>query len=488
MNGKPKTYEFKLKQSIYRALITAYIYPDERTRRLLEYYLPKLAEVNSFARVFDQIVRMYHGGLPLESLKAELRKYFSSGYTQEDEDMILLLEEKGLLSKPNDSEINWFITEVDTFLKTIELKRFTLEVMSYVGRMDSLKVSELNSLMTEMTKTYQKLSSFDYSTEATIDIKEIDGFDRPYMRKESPENIIPTGIIDDILNGGMRKGWFGIVSAGTGIGKSTFLVNLAANAIRYKKNVLYLSLEMSPEDILLRLDACMTGRPVEHIKALYQYTYAMRDPIAPRPVEADKRRFIEELLNIYYDMDIIKQIPNPTKETYEKYSKVGNLTIHYRPAKSITAYQLPLILDEFKLKGKVFDCVIVDFADYFGSPSPHYSYWEAVAESFQVLPGVAKQFNIVLWTATEIGKKEMFSESLSLSDVYGLSTKLFGADLIIGLSNVKDLVRQNSVDGSRPQLNLSVMKYRHGPLPDRPVPIRIDDNLRVVRIAQNRMD
>src|SRR5690606_36827581 len=53
---------------------------------------------------------------------------------------------------------------------------------------------------------------------------------------------IPTGIpqLDarEIMNGGLGKGEIGVMVAPTGVGKSHFLVQIGANALRRGKNVL----------------------------------------------------------------------------------------------------------------------------------------------------------------------------------------------------------------------------------------------------------
>lgn len=81
-----------------------------------------------------------------------------------------------------------------------------------------------------------------------------------YHRDEDPSRIIKTGIsdLDSLIDHGMRKGWFGVVAAGSGIGKSSFLITIAINAIKEGKKVLYISLEMPQSDIVLRCDANLT--------------------------------------------------------------------------------------------------------------------------------------------------------------------------------------------------------------------------------------
>jgi replicative DNA helicase len=65
-----------------------------------------------------------------------------------------------------------------------------------------------------------------------------------------------TGFRDlDVYLGGLRRGALYVVGARTGVGKTAFLLNLAVNAAKQGKNVLFFSLEMSAEALAERLIA-----------------------------------------------------------------------------------------------------------------------------------------------------------------------------------------------------------------------------------------
>jgi len=77
-------------------------------------------------------------------------------------------------------------------------------------------------------------------------------------RQKHPEKFsgIPTGVSDfDKLSGGIMKGEFGVIIAGTGVGKSVALGNFAVNAWKRGYNVLFISLEMTKHQIQYRMDS-----------------------------------------------------------------------------------------------------------------------------------------------------------------------------------------------------------------------------------------
>lgn len=76
---------------------------------------------------------------------------------------------------------------------------------------------------------------------------------------------VPTGLRElDNLSGGLQKGELGIIVAGTGVGKSLALGNLALNAWKLGYNVLFVSLEMTKHQIEFRFDSRVTR--INHTK------------------------------------------------------------------------------------------------------------------------------------------------------------------------------------------------------------------------------
>lgn len=84
------------------------------------------------------------------------------------------------------------------------------------------------------------------------------------MEGKTKEEVYPTGVImlDRTLKGGMHKGEMMTVAAETGGGKSILLVQAALANIEEGKRVLFLSLEMSADDIYRRMAASMSGVPI----------------------------------------------------------------------------------------------------------------------------------------------------------------------------------------------------------------------------------
>jgi replicative DNA helicase len=88
------------------------------------------------------------------------------------------------------------------------------------------------------------------------------------LNKQNDEAVIPTGIstLDRLLTGGFRGGKLVVIGARTSVGKSALGLSIASSAAKAGKRVLYVTLEMTSEEICIRLFSRMTGIPGDVIE------------------------------------------------------------------------------------------------------------------------------------------------------------------------------------------------------------------------------
>lgn len=81
-----------------------------------------------------------------------------------------------------------------------------------------------------------------------------------YLQEADAEEAIPTGFIDlDRQTGGLMPGTLTVLAARPGMGKSALGLQLAINAARRKKTALFISLEMTAEELADRVVAMQIG-------------------------------------------------------------------------------------------------------------------------------------------------------------------------------------------------------------------------------------
>jgi replicative DNA helicase len=136
--------------------------------------------------------------------------------------------------------------------------------------------------------------------------------------KESGDRFI-TGLnsIDiEIAGGGYCRGEMLSIVAGSGVGKSVMLANIAATNIKLGKKVVYISLELAEMKIADRLDAIFTGFPVQNLAEHNQ-------EIFEKLTSLKQVKYEGELWPL-----IIKQFPAGTATTNMIRAYIGQLRFH----------------------------------------------------------------------------------------------------------------------------------------------------------------
>lgn len=90
------------------------------------------------------------------------------------------------------------------------------------------------------------------------------------QRADADEQVVPTGLLDldSQLNGGLRPGQLALLAARPGMGKSGLALSIAYTlGVRLNRTVGFVSLEMSREELLVRLLAMHTGVDTRQVTA-----------------------------------------------------------------------------------------------------------------------------------------------------------------------------------------------------------------------------
>jgi replicative DNA helicase len=213
--------------------------------------------------------------------------------------------------------------------------------------------------------------------------------------KEASRDTIPTPwpVVNDIAGGGFAKGELVIVVAGPGAGKSTMLMNLGAQALRSGKTVVYYTLELYENYISQRYDAIITGMATQNLK--------------------------------YHVEDIKREL--------EKLP--GKLIPQYYPTKTASCNTLRAHLNRLILNGEKPDIVIVDYADLLktsgkGKDSHHLD----LENIYEDLRGMAGEFALPVFTASQAGRTAADSEIVTGEQVAGAYAKIMIGDFVISLS------------------------------------------------------
>jgi replicative DNA helicase len=225
---------------------------------------------------------------------------------------------------------------------------------------------------------------------------------------------IPFGL--DILNecteGGTERKTLNAVLAGTGVGKSAFMCDLAVNYLRQNLNVMYFTFEMSENKIGKRIDSNMLNIAMD---------------------EFDHINFQ------VYEKKIMQ-----SRKTHP-----GSLHIKEFPTSQATVLDLKNHLDELKQKESFFpDIIIVDYLTIMNSVRfkngqvNSYTMYKALAEE---LRGLAVETNTCMWTGLQLNRGGFDSSDAGMTDIadsFGIPMSL---DYMIAMITNDELKSLNQI-------------------------------------------
>ena len=132
-------------------------------------------------------------------------------------------------------------------------------IKALAERIQDDEVSTSDELLAALQREAQAIQGSNYQRGLLSPVDTLRRFmDYVVQAGEKRDNFISTGFprLDDILGGGFIRGGLYILGARPAVGKSTFALNLADGIAG---NLLFVSLEMSPEQILAKRVSRLTG-------------------------------------------------------------------------------------------------------------------------------------------------------------------------------------------------------------------------------------
>ncbi len=210
--------------------------------------------------------------------------------------------------------------------------------------------------------------------------------------------VCPTGIpqldAKDILAGGLGRGEIGVVTANTGVGKSHYLVQMGANAMKSGKNVLHYTFELTEQAVGIRYDS--------------------------------------NLCNIS-SSDVVDQ-KEYVKKFYEENEDLGRLIIKEYPTGYPSVTTLRNHIEKLALRGFKPSVLIIDYADIMRSTRSYDSLRHELKLIYEELRNLAMEMRIPIWTASQANRDSANSDIVGLENMSEAYGKAMVADLVVSLS------------------------------------------------------
>ena len=236
----------------------------------------------------------------------------------------------------------------------------------------------------------------------------LDDADKRYEFYHGKEKRIPfhLSLFNRITGGGVPPKTLNVAMSGTGVGKSLFMCDWAANLLTMNYNVAYITMEIAEERISERIDANLMDRTIDEVR---------------------------ELPKIIFDKQIDRM---RTKYT-------GKLKVKEYPTASAHAGHFRYLLDEWAIKKNFHpDILFVDYmnicssARLRGGSVSSYEYVKSIAEE---LRGLAVEKNIPVVTATQLNRVGFASSDVDMTNVSESFGTPASADLFFAIQTSDEL-------------------------------------------------
>lgn len=390
----------KLEKSILKNLIRNEDYTRKVLPFLKEEYFSSSEDRLLFSEVAGFILK-YNQQPTFDALEIEINNI--RGTT---DDTVKNIQEtlNQLKDDTNETNQDWLLDTTEKFCQEKAVYNAittSLEIMNGKGRLDKGAIPTL--LHDALAISFDPNVGHDYLEQYE------DRFE--YYHRHEERMPFDLDFFNKITKNGVPKKTLNIVMAGVGVGKSLTLCHLASAYIKQGKNVLYISMELAEQEVSKRIDANVLNVSMDDLMLLSRDMYEQK----------------------------IKKLKQKTdgKLIVKEYPTAAASTIHFRA-----------LLNELNLKKNfVPDVIMVDYLNICssarikpGNGVNSYTFIKSIAEE---LRGLAVEFNVPIWSATQLTRSGYGSSDPDLTDTsesFGLPAT---ADFFVALVTNEQLEQLN---------------------------------------------
>ncbi len=310
----------------------------------------------------------------------------------------LLIKEISVFERPTDRI--WLLKKTEEFCQN---KAVYNAIIKAIGIYDGTDKSTSSHVIPDLMR-----DAISINFDSHIGMDYYEDADARYDYYTLEENKIPFDlpVLNEITNGGLGRKSLCLIMAGLHVGKTLAMISMACDYAKLGYNVLYLTMEMREEEILMRMDANLLKTPINKLKEFQRDSFINK---------------VEKIRQKSYGQIKVKEFPTGS-------AHVG----HFRHT-----------IDELQLKHKFKpDVICIDYLGIVGSSrmklgsQNSYFYLKAVSEELRAL---AMEFNAIVLSAMQLTRSAITSTDVENSDISEAISVLHTADFAISLSRTEEL-------------------------------------------------
>ena len=337
----------------------------------------------------------YHTTPSMDVLKIEMKRI--------DNDVLALSIKEQLKAayQASDEDLEYVREEFSKFCKNQQLKKALL------NSVDLLKAGDFDGIKYLVESALKAGQDKNVGHEYNKDIES--------RFREDARTVLPTswGRVNDILQGGLGNGDFGLIFGNPGGGKSWSLVAVGGHAVKLGFNVLHYTLELGEAYVGRRYDAFFSNIPVDTI--------------------LKNREKIEEILPELPGELIIKEFPTGR-------ATIGTIESHIRKVTDL---------------GVKPDLVIIDYVDLLSTKKRTADRKGEIDDIYTSTKGLARELDIPIWSVSQVNRAGAKDDVIEGDKAAGSYDKIMITDFCMSLSRKA----KDKVNGTG---RFHIMKNRYG--------------------------
>tara|TARA_R110001632_G_scaffold6452_5_gene26476 strand:+ start:12541 stop:13905 length:1365 start_codon:yes stop_codon:yes gene_type:complete len=347
--------------------------------------------IKEILRYYDK----YHTTPSMDILKVELQK------TENEVLKLSIREQLKAAYQSSDEDLKYVQEEFSTFCKNQQLKKALL------NSVDLLKAGDFDGIKHLVESALKAGNDKNVGHEYNKDIES-------RFREDSRATIsTPWDRVNDILQGGLGNGDFGLIFGNPGGGKSWSLVALGGCAVRMGYNVLHYTLELGEEYVGRRYDAFFSKIPVDKV--------------------LKNRDKIEEIIPELPGELIIKEFPTGR-------ATVSTIESHIRKVEDL---------------GTKADLIIIDYVDLLSTKKRTADRKGEIDDIYTSTKGLARELDVPIWSVSQVNRAGAKDDVIEGDKAAGSYDKIMITDFCMSLSRKA----KDKVNGTG---RFHIMKNRYG--------------------------
>ena len=392
-------------ERIETTILRNLVFNEEYSRKVIPFIQPDYFDQRTEKIIFKEITEFivkYGNAITTEALSIEMENRTDLSETE-------VKESREITASLSDSPVDnqWLLDTTEKWCRDRAIYLALMESVSIADGQDKEKNRDaIPSILSDALAV-----SFDNH----IGHNYLEDYKERYESYHKKEDRIPFDLeyLNKITKGGLPNKTLNVALAGTGVGKSLFMCQIASTILLQGKNVLYITCEMAEEKIAERIDANLLNTNIQDIIDI------------PKPMFEDK----------------VKKLQKKTQ---------GQLIIKEYPTASAHAGHFDALIKELHLKKDFIPDVI--FIDYLnicvsqryraGSNVNSYTVVKSIAEE---LRGLAVKHKVPVFSATQTTRGGYGNSDVSLTDTsesFGLPAT---ADLMFALISNDELEEMGQI-------------------------------------------